>query len=97
MEVITIQSEAFQELIKSIHEIHNKLDAKNKEQANEMEWLDLSEVCQALKISKRTVFNYINQGILSFSHLGGRKKLFFRKEDIDKIISDHYVKSFRNK
>jgi hypothetical protein len=85
---------------KTVEELNQKLDTillklNDNTPKKESEWMDLSEVCLALKVSKRSIFNYINQGILSFSHLGGKKKLFFKRDDINKIIADHYKKSFR--
>ena len=51
MEVITIQSEAFQELVKKMDEIQTKLTAKEKE-PKEI-WLDNQEFIQLLKITSR--------------------------------------------
>ena len=64
MEVITIQSEAFQELVKKMDEIQTKLTAKEKE-PKEI-WLDNQEFIQLLKISKRTAQHYRDTGMISF-------------------------------
>ena len=68
MEVITIQSEAFQELVKKMDEIQTKLTAKEKE-PKEI-WLDNQEFIQLLKISKRTAQHYRDTGMISFSQVG---------------------------
>jgi len=88
---------------KTIEELNQKLDQilqhliEKANQPKESEWMDLADVAQALKVTKRSVFNYINEGKLSFSHLAGHRKLFFKREDVNKMISDHYIKSFRTK
>jgi uncharacterized protein YbcC (UPF0753/DUF2309 family) len=92
MEVITIQSEAFQELINSIQEIKSKIDTKHKEQPLPETWLDISDTCKLLHISKRTLQNYRDQGIISFSQIAG--KIYFRATDIQAHLERHYIKSF---
>ena len=52
MEVVTIQSEAFTQIVEKIEAINNRLDAKEKE-PKEL-WLDNIELMKLLKISKRT-------------------------------------------
>ncbi|MBL7801542.1 MAG: helix-turn-helix domain-containing protein, partial [Chitinophagales bacterium] len=74
MEVITIQSEAFQELVKKMDEIQTKLTAKEKE-PKEI-WLDNQEFIQLLKISKRTAQHYRDTGMISFSQVGS--KIYYR-------------------
>jgi len=95
MEFKLLSAETIDEFNQKLDTILQKLNEHS--QPKESEWMDVSEVCQALKVSKRSIFNYINQGYLSFSHLAGRKKLFFKREDVVKMISNHYTKSFRTK
>jgi hypothetical protein len=91
MEVITIQSEAFQELVKKMDEIQTKLTAKDKEPKEV--WLDNQEFIQLLKISKRTAQHYRDTGMISFSQVGS--KIYYRMNDVEELLKKHYNKAFK--
>ena len=91
MEVITIQSEAFQELVKKMDEIQTKLTAKEKE-PKEI-WLDNQEFLQLLKISKRTAQHYRDSGLISFAQIGS--KIYYRLSDVEGMLQTHYNKAFK--
>lgn len=91
MEVITIQSEAFQELVKKMDEIQIKLTAKEKEPKEV--WLDNQEFIQLLKISKRTAQHYRDTGMISFSQVGS--KIYYRMNDVEELLKKHYNKAFK--
>ena len=86
------------EITNQFTELNRKLDLVLKNQSENInpiaDWWDLSRVCRELNITKRTVFNYIHDGLLGCSHLAGDKKLFFKKNEIEKLISDHFVEAF---
>lgn len=88
MQVITITSEAYTQLINKIEDIHQKLDAEVKNNPLHDTWLDIQEVCQLLKISKRTLQYYRDNGTLSFSQVQG--KIYFKASDIQKHLEKHY-------
>jgi excisionase family DNA binding protein len=56
-------------------------------------WLDIYETCQLLKISKRTLQSYRDNGIIPYSKFGG--KIYFKASDIQKYLEDHYIPAFR--
>jgi hypothetical protein len=56
------------------------------------EWLDNQEVMHALHISPRTLQTLRSNGTLPFSRIG--KKLYYRYQDIIKILSDNYTLLF---
>ena len=94
METFLITQEEYQllnEKINTIIELLNKNDRSNP--LTEI-WLDISEVCILLKISKRTLQSYRDKGILPFSKIGG--KIYFKTFDIEKHLQAHYNPSFRN-
>jgi hypothetical protein len=53
------------------------------------DWLDSQDVMQALHISPRTLQTLRTNGTLPFSRIGN--KLYYRKQDILKILSDNYT------
>ena len=62
MNVITIESEAFELVIKRLDEIQGTLDERNKEPKEK--WLENQEIIQLLKISKRTAQHYWDSGMI---------------------------------
>lgn len=91
MEVVTVQSQAFQEIVKKVDEIHKRLDSKEKEPKEK--WLDNQEFLQLLKISKRTAQHYRDTGMISFSQVGN--KIYYRLADVEELLKSHYNKAFR--
>lgn len=55
----------------------------------ETKWLTSEEVCRLLKISKRTLQSYRDNGILPFSQIG--RKIYYKASDIDDYLDAHYV------
>ncbi len=93
MEVITIQSEAFTQIIEKIEAVNKRLDAKEKE-PKEI-WYDNAELITLLKISKRTLQTYRDSGLISFSQVGN--KIYYRLSDIELLLNKHYFKAFAKK
>ncbi len=91
MNVVTIQSEAFQEIMKKVDEIHQRLNSKEKEPKEK--WLDNQEFIQLLKISKRTAQSYRDSGLISFSQVGN--KIYYKLSDVEELLKAHYNKAFR--
>lgn len=88
MQVITIESEAFQALVESLNEIKNKLGEKLKQQPLSETWLDNQDVCTLLHISKRTLQHYRDTGIIPYSQIGA--KIYYKASDIEDHLNDHY-------
>lgn len=93
MEVITIQTEAYKNLIGKIEQINARL-TQNEKQPKE-QWLDNKELMDLLKISKRTAQHYRDNGIISFSQVGS--KIYYKLSDVEELMSKHYNKSFNKK
>jgi hypothetical protein len=83
MEVITIDSQAFKELMAKINTIAKlvaAINAKNEEQPKEDSWVDSYEVCTFLKISSRTLQRLRVEGAINFSRIRG--KIFYRTSEL---------------
>ncbi len=89
MNVITFQSEAYQQLLNKIDAIASSMNKKIKENPLEDTWLDIQEVCQLLKISKRTLQSYRDNAVLPFSKVAG--KIYFKASDLQKHLENHYI------
>ena len=83
--------ETYQNIQKSFTDICNRLQRIEEKIGNprllKHDWLDHQEICQRLHISKRTLDNYREQGLLPFSKIGG--KVFYRLEDIDDFLNSN--------
>lgn len=93
MEVITMQSEAFQEIIKRMDDINTALTEKQKKP--EDIFVDNQEFIQIMNISKRTAQAWRDEGIISFSQVGS--KIYYRMSDIQKLLDSNYRSAFKKK
>ncbi|MBW6480867.1 MAG: helix-turn-helix domain-containing protein [Bacteroidales bacterium] len=96
MNVITIQSEAFQEILSKLDSITKALDNKKGKTPDILssKWLTIAETCKILSISRRTLQSYRDQGILPFSQYAG--KIYFKLNDIESHLEKNYKPAFRN-
>lgn len=53
-------------------------------------WITADEVIRLLGISRRTFFNWRDEGILGVSSVRG--KLYCKKSDLEKVLDNHYKK-----
>lgn len=89
MNVSIIPENEFQALKIEISEIKNLLISSKQKTSLSESWLDVSDVCIALNISKRCCQNWRDQRILPFTQLGG--KIYFKATDIEAHLMKNYV------
>lgn len=92
MQIITIESSAFADIMSKIDAINNRLNEKEKR--FEEIWIDNKEFINLLKISARTAQEYRDSGKVSFSQI--EKKIFYKISDIESMLMKHYNKAFNN-
>ena len=90
MNVITIESEAFQQIVKSLEAIKEKLNKEKGTTPLQEVWMDNQDVCELLHISKRTLQHYRDSGKLPFSQIGA--KIYYKASDIDTFLQSNYSK-----
>lgn len=90
MEVITIQSDAFNNIIDKLDSLEKKVETFYQKNASPLEdkWLDNQDVCQLLHISKRTLQQYRTNKVLPFSQVGS--KIYYKASDINEYLKKHY-------
>ncbi len=93
MEIITFESQTFQDLIKKIDGINANIEKAVGKPILGDDWLDIQDTCQLLKVSKRTLQTYRDNGTLSFSQIGG--KIYFKASDLRAHLEKHYIKAFK--
>ena len=77
MEVITIESLAFKQLVEKLDELSEYVYSQQRptEKGDDDAWVDSGEVCLFLKISERTLQRLRTNGHISYSCIGGKKYL----------------------
>jgi excisionase family DNA binding protein len=90
MNVITIESEAFQQIVRSLEAIKEKLNKEKGTTPLQEVWMDNQDVCELLHISKRTLQHYRDSGKLPFSQIGA--KIYYKASDIDAFLQSNYSK-----
>ena len=93
MEVITIESDAFAEIIKMLKGLNdkfNKLEFDAKYPLSE-KWLDNQEVIQLLNVSKRTLQMYRDENMIAFSQVGN--KMYYKTTDVEQFLKNNYNKA----
>ena len=55
--------------------------------------MDNEEFIQLMGISKRTAQGWRDEGKISFSQVGN--KIYYKQSDVDKLLAEHYNKSFK--
>jgi len=75
-----------------LEKIELKLSSIGIKEEHFDKWLDNDQVCQILRISKRTLQNYRDNGILPFSQF--KDKILYKAEDIQNHLEKNYKKAF---
>lgn len=89
MQVITIESEAFQKIVNQLESIQQKLNKEKGTTPLSDIWMDNQDVCELLHISKRTLQHYRDSGLIPFSQIGA--KIYYKASDIDEFLNKNYV------
>jgi hypothetical protein len=93
MEVITIDSQAYKELVSKINAIAKfVIDHQEDETTNPDEmWVDSYEVCTFLKISERTLQRLRSNRLISYSIISG--KSYYTIAEIKRMLNEKKIRS----
>ena len=92
MEVITIQSEAFQQIMATLKDIQHKVEhMQSRKKALEDDLVDTFEACRILKICRRTLERYRDSGDLEYTKV--KRRIFYRVSDIEKLMLKNVIKT----
>lgn len=92
MEVITIESRAFKQLMEKLEALSEYVYSMERPVENEDEnWVGSQDICQFLKISERTLQRLRANGKITYSCMGG--KYYYQIGQIKKLLQTHIVKS----
>lgn len=93
MEVITIDSKAFNEIVGQLNTISKFVLScqGNNPKDEENEWVDNYEVCMFLQISERTLQRLRAEGEIFYSRIRGRT--YYKVSEIRRILDEKLVRS----
>lgn len=94
MEVITIECSAFQQMMEKLDTLIRSANVKSSSNQSE-EWLNGKEVMALIGITSRTLQTYRDSGLLGFTQIG-RKKIFYKRADVEQLLNKNYLKGFKN-
>jgi hypothetical protein len=92
MEVITIESQAFKELMAKINTIVKfvtTIQSKSKEEPEDG-WVDSYEVCTFLKISTKTLQRLRSANAITYSKIRGKN--FYRISEIQRLLNENIIR-----
>lgn len=92
MEVITIESRAFKQLMEKLEVLSEYVYSMERlAESNDDEWVDSQEICQFLKISERTLQRLRTNGKISYTCLSG--KYYYQISHIKTLLRERVIKS----
>jgi len=83
----------FRELSNKVEKLSEQIESNPNVYPLPERWLDNDAARKVLNVSSRTLQNYRDQGIISFSQFGS--KIYYRAIDIQKHLEKHYKPAFR--
>lgn len=91
MEVYILSKAQFSELTTRLDTLQNLLNTQSDTSKKSI--MDNEAFLQHMGISKRTAQSWRDDGKISFSQVGN--KIYYKMADVDKLLAEHYNKSFK--
>ena len=88
MEVIIIESKAYQELCVKLDRIYDFF-RKTEAQDDKEVWIDSKAVCEKLNISTRTLYRLRKERLIGYSNVRGHYR--FKESDVEQILHGRLV------
>jgi len=89
MEVITIESKAYKEIVDKLDKISRYV--KEHSENDHEGWVDNHDVCKFLNISIRTLQRLRSQKLINFSIIRG--KTYYKLSEIERMLNENLIKS----
>jgi len=96
MDLITRKNEKVIDFFDSLQQMLSSIESafnNSKPSLNGEKYLTDREVSEKLKVSRRTLQDYRNQGRIAYIQLGG--KILYRESDIEKMLEENYYKAWQ--
>ena len=90
MEVITIESQAFKDLMSKVDTIFDYVISQQNIQDEEDSWVDNYEVCTFLKMSDRTLQRLRSEKKINYSRIRG--KTYYKISEIKRMMDENLIR-----
>jgi len=90
MEVITIESQAFKNLMSKVDTIFDYVISQQNTQDEEDSWVDSHEVCTFLKISDRTLQRLRSENKINYSRIRGKN--YYKISEIKRMLQENLIR-----
>ena len=90
MEVITIESQAFKNLMSKVDTIFDYVISQQNTQDEEDSWVDSYEVCTFLKISDRTLQRLRSENKINYSRIRGKN--YYKISEIKRMMEENLIR-----
>jgi len=90
MEVITIESQAFKDLMSKVDTIFDYVISQQNTQDEEDSWVDSYEVCTFLKISDRTLQRLRSENKINYSRIRGKN--YYKISEIKRMMEENLIR-----
>ncbi len=90
MEVITIESQAFKNLMSKVDTIFDYVVSQQNTNDDEDSWVDSYEVCTFLKISDRTLQRLRSDNKINYSRIRGKN--YYRISEIKRMLQENLIR-----
>ena len=90
MEVITIESQAFKDLMSKVDTIFDYVISQQNIQDEEDSWVDSYEVCTFLKISDRTLQRLRSENKINYSRIRGKN--YYKISEIKRMMEENLIR-----
>ncbi len=87
--MITRESVYFTEMVSKMQAVEKGMEALLSADKSRDKWIDGAETLRRLRISKRTLQNYRDDGTLPYSKVGG--KIYYNTDDLEILMRKNYV------
>ncbi len=91
---VILATQDWEKVVAEISELKNMVAEFLSKNDQQPIWLDTAEAMEFLKISRRCLQRYRDEGVIGFSQVGS--KIYFRQSDLEKHLQTHYHQAFRN-
>jgi len=88
-QIIILEDKALKEIIQKIDSTNYLIKEDKKKRLLSELWIDAVDTCAALKISRRTLSDYTQRGVLGHTKISG--KPYYSVQEILKKLDENYV------
>ena len=92
MNAIIITKEEFDQILVKLDEIREGLHKQVNPSPTQERYLTNAEVCDLLKVSRRTLQRYRDEGRIAFSQVGATIR--YKAADVERFLHENYNPSF---